>query len=137
MPVKHKILVVDDDADFAEALSSFLEANGYQVLQARNGAEGLRLAKTQQPDLILMDIVMSERTEGFFTIQEIRHTPGLEKIPVFVVSSIYSQVPGFRVMPEASWLAHDDFLAKPIDPPQLLEKIRARLAQGTAKEVAS
>ena len=134
---KNKILIVDDDADFAEALSSFLEANGYQVLQARDGTEGLRLAKTQQPDLILMDIVMRERTEGFFTIQEIRHTPGLEDTPVFVVSSIYSQVPGFRVMPEASWLSHDDFLAKPVDPPQLLEKVRARLAQRPAKEVAS
>src|SRR5512143_710446 len=103
MPLKKKILIVDDDADFAEALSSFLEANGYQVLQARDGSDGLRLAKTQQPDLILMDVVMRERTEGFFTIQEIRHTPGLEDTPVFVLSSIYSQVPGFRITPEASW----------------------------------
>jgi CheY-like chemotaxis protein len=137
MPLKKKILIVDDDADFSEALSSFLEANGYRVLQARDGSEGLRLAKTQQPDLILMDVVMRERTEGFFTIQEIRHTPGLEDTPVFVLSSIYSQVPGFLITPEASWLSHDEFFAKPVDPPQLLEKIRVRLGQQAVKEVTS
>jgi CheY-like chemotaxis protein len=136
MALKNKILIVDDDADFAEALSSFLEANGYQVIQARDGSEGLRLAKTQRPDLILMDVIMRERTEGFFTIQEIRHTPGLENTPVFVLSSIYSQVPGFRVTPEASWLSHDEFFAKPVDPPQLLEKIRSRLSLKAVKEVA-
>jgi CheY-like chemotaxis protein len=135
MPLNNKILIVDDDADFAEALSSFLVANGYQVLQARDGSEGLRVAKAQHPDLILMDIIMRERTEGFFTIQEIRHTPGLEDTPIFVLSSMYSQIPGFRITPEASWLAHDEFFAKPVDPPQLLEKIRLRLEQPTPKEV--
>ena len=131
-----KILIVDDDADFAEAVAAFLEANGYRVLQARDGSEGLRVAKAEHPDLVLMDIMMRERTEGFFTIQEMRQSPGLQDVPIFVLSSLYSQIPGFRITPEASWLAHDAFFPKPVDPPQLLEKIRERLAEGAPKEVA-
>lgn len=130
------ILIVDDDADFAEAVASFLEANGYHVLQARNGSDGLKVAKAEHPDLVLMDIMMRERTEGFFTIQEMRRTPGLQDIPIFVLSSLYSQIPGFRITPEANWLAHDAFFPKPVDPPQLLEKIRERLAEPAPKEVA-
>jgi two-component system alkaline phosphatase synthesis response regulator PhoP len=137
MPLKKKILIVDDDADFTAALSSFLEANGYQVLQAQDGSEGLRVAKAESPDLVLMDVMMRERTEGFFTAQEMRRTPGLEKIPIFIVTSLYSQVPGFRISPEASWLAHDAFFAKPVDPVQLLEKIREFLPERDQKEVAS
>jgi len=131
-----KILIVDDDADFAEAVAAFLEANGYRVLQARDGSEGLRVAKAEHTDLVLMDIMMRERTEGFFTIQEMRQSPGLQDVPIFVLSSLYSQIPGFRITPEASWLAHDAFFPKPVDPPQLLEKIRERLAEAAPKEVA-
>jgi len=137
MASKHKILIVDDDADFAEAIASFLEANGYQVLQARDGSEGLRIAKAERPDLVLMDVMMRERTEGFFTIQEMRRRPELKDIPVFVLTSIYSQVPGFRITPEASWLAHDAFFAKPVNPAELLEKIREFLNRPAAKEVKS
>jgi len=137
MASKHKILIVDDDADFAEAIASFLEANGYQVLQARDGSEGLRIAKAERPDLVLMDVMMRERTEGFFTIQEMRRRPELKDIPVFVLTSIYSQVPGFRITPEASWLAHDAFFAKPVNPAELLEKIRQFLDRPSAKEVNS
>jgi CheY-like chemotaxis protein len=135
MHSKQKILIVDDDADFSEAVASFLEANGYQVLQARNGTDGVKAAKAEHPDLVLMDVMMQERTEGFFAIQEMRRTPGLKDIPIFVLSSLYSQLPGFRITPEASWLAHDAFFPKPVDPPQLLEKIRERLAQTNPKEV--
>ena len=131
-----KILIVDDDADFAEAVAAFLEANGYRVLQARDGSEGLRVAKAEHTDLVLMDIMMRERTEGFFTIQEMRQSPGLQDVPIFVLSSLYSLIPGFRITPEASWLAHDAFFPKPVDPPQLLEKIRERLAEAAPKEVA-
>lgn len=137
MHSKKRILIVDDDADFAEAVASFLEASGYQVLQARNGTDGLKVAKAERPDLILMDIMMRERTEGFFTIQEVRRTPGIKDVPIFVVSSLYSHVPGFRITPEASWLAHDAFFPKPVDPPQLLEKIRERLGEVASKGAAS
>ena len=124
-----KILIVDDDADFLESVSSFLVANGYTVVRASNGRDGLKLAKMEHPDLIIMDIMMSERTEGFFTIQDIRHVPELQTVPIFVVSSIYSSVTGFRVAPDGGWIGHDEFLSKPVDPPELLDKIRRRIGE--------
>lgn len=121
------ILIVDDDADFAEAIASYLRANGFRVLEARDGTEGLRLAKLQHPDLVIMDVVMTERTEGFFTVQEMRRTAEIKDIPIFVVSSLYSQHPEFNIAPERGWLAHDAFFPKPVDMPAFLERIRQRL----------
>jgi len=127
MQDEKRILIVDDDHDFAEAISCFLEMNGFTVFQARNGEEGVRLAKTKHPDLILMDIMMNERTEGFFTIHEIRRDPLLKNVPIFVLSSFCTRLPDFEV-PSSGWLSHDMFFTKPVDTAQLLEKIRQRVA---------
>ena len=122
-----RILIVDDDADFRASLSCFLESNHFLVLQAHDGEQALKLAKIEHPDLILMDVMMDERTEGLFTVQEIRHDPELKHIPVFVISAVYSQVPEFDVSPDRGWLAHDEFLAKPVDMSLLLAKIQQRI----------
>lgn len=124
-----RILIVDDDYDFAEAVACFLEANGLTVFRAHAGAEGIRLAKLERPDLILMDIMMNERTEGFFAIQEIRRDPALKNVPIFVLSSFCSRLPDFEIPSSGGWLAHDMFFAKPVDTVQLLEKINQRLSQ--------
>jgi CheY-like chemotaxis protein len=121
------ILIVDDDPDFAEALGSFLRASGFRVKEARDGGEGLRLAKLSRPDLVIMDIVMKERTEGFFTVQEIRRTPELKDVPVIVLSSLYENFPEFQIAPDSGWLEHDAFFHKPPDMPALLSEIRNRL----------
>jgi CheY-like chemotaxis protein len=118
-----KILVVDDDPDFRESMRVFLEGQDFTVVEAGDGREGLRLAKAERPDVILMDIVMSERTEGFFTIQQIRDVKELEKIPIFVISSLYTHAPGFAIQPERDWLEHDEFFPKPVDMPKLLAAI--------------
>jgi CheY-like chemotaxis protein len=125
----NKLLMVDDDQDFVEAVSCFLEANGFTVLRAYNGGQGIQLARQERPDLILMDIMMNERTEGFFTIQEIRRDPALASIPIFVLSSFCSRLPDFEIPTSGGWLAHDVFLAKPVDPIQLLQTIRQHLDQ--------
>jgi len=130
-----KILIVDDDADLTETLAFFLKQHGYRVLVAPEGREGLRVARLEPPDLIIMDIMMNERTEGFFTIQEIRHTPQLQHLPVFVLSALYERAPDFRIPPEAGWMAHDEFFAKPVNMSQLLEKIRRRIGPEVPPEV--
>lgn len=132
-----RVLLVDDDADFACATAAFLESHGYDVAEARDAREGLLAARRTRPDLILMDVMMKERTEGFFAVQELRRDPALAGIPVFVVSSLYSDVPGFRVAAEHAWLRHDEFLPKPLDLDQLLERIRARLGGGASRAGAS
>ena len=124
-----KILIVDDDRDFVESLSAFLEAHNYVVLKAHDGREGLKLAKVERPDLIIMDVIMNERTEGFFTVQEMRRAAELKTVPIFILSSLYSQVNDFGIPPNSSWLAHDEFLTKPVNMPDLLEKVQRRMEE--------
>ena len=134
-----KVLIIDDDPDFVSALETLFQSSGYVVCTAVNGKDGLYLAKSQKPDLILLDVMMTERTEGFFTLQELRRTPGLSHTPVIVISSIYAEQPIFRVSPEAGWLPANLFLPKPVDPGRLLEEARrlvesAPAAAGGGKE---
>jgi DNA-binding response OmpR family regulator len=126
------ILVVDDDPDFSASVATFLRVQGYEVLQARGGRQGLELARRHPPDLILMDIMMGERTEGLFTVRQIRRDPALERIPIFVVSSLYTDLPGFRIRPEQGWMGHDEFFPKPVDLDRLLACVEAHLAGSAA-----
>ncbi len=125
--MQKRILIVDDDRDFVESLAAYLEASGLAVLRAYDGKEGVAVAKIERPDLILMDIMMRERTEGFFAIREIRSDPALTNVPVFIVSSFCSRLPDFEIPSSGGWLAHDMVFAKPVDMRLLLEKIGQRV----------
>jgi CheY-like chemotaxis protein len=114
------VLIIDDDSDYVRSTQALLESSGYKVRSAANGRDGLQLAKTLEPDLVLLDIMMSERTEGFFVLQEMRRTAALSNTPVIVLSSIYADERSFRVDPEAGWLPANLFLAKPVEPARLL-----------------
>jgi CheY-like chemotaxis protein len=131
-PVK-RILVIDDDADFRASVRALLESAGYEVVEEADGESGLRAARAAAPHLILLDVMMRERTEGFFVLQEIRRTPVLAAIPVIVSSSLYSEHPFFRVREDAGWMPADLFLPKPLRPQQLLEEV-ARLVAGASAE---
>lgn len=122
------ILLVDDDRDFRESLGAFLTANGLRVIQAGDGPEGLRMAMSERPEVIVMDIMMNERTEGLFAVQSIRRTPELRNTAVIVVSSLYSDVSRFSVSPERAWMGQDEFFAKPVDMSRLLDRIRKHTA---------
>jgi two-component system, OmpR family, alkaline phosphatase synthesis response regulator PhoP len=122
MSDRPRVLIIDDDADFAAAISHLLEANGFEVRTAPDGRQGYQLALALSPDLVLLDVMMTERTEGFFTLDRIRSTPAIARTPVIVVSSIYAEYPRFRVDPSAGWLPADLFLAKPVDPARLLQE---------------
>ncbi len=127
------VLIIDDDSDFVKSMRALLESSGYSVRSAANGREGLQLAKSIQPDLILLDVMMSERTEGFFVLQEMRRTQELSKTPVIVMSSIYSDEPAFRVDPEAGWLPANLFLAKPVEPARLLAEAMRLTGESSEK----
>jgi CheY-like chemotaxis protein len=125
------VLIIDDDSDFVRAIQALLEASGYKVRSASNGRDGLQLAKTTQPDLILLDVMMTERTEGFFVLQEMRRMPALNMTPVIVLSSIYSDEPTFRVDPDTGWLPANLFLAKPVDPDRLLTEVTRLMSESS------
>lgn len=126
------VLIIDDDPDFARAVGGLLGASGYAVATENNGRDGLEAAKKTRPDLILLDVMMTERTEGFFTLQQIRRVPALRHTPVIVVSSIYADQPVFRVNPDAGWLPASLFLPKPVDPARLLEEAARLMAESPA-----
>ena len=131
-----KVLIIDDDIDFVRAIRTLLESSGFVVQSASSGREGINLAQTSNPDLILLDVMMSERTEGFFVLQEMRRIPSLSRTPIIVVSSIYTEEPIFRVDPEAGWLPANLFLAKPIDPARLLAEVRRFTSQSADLEAS-
>jgi CheY-like chemotaxis protein len=131
------VLIIDDDSDFRKAIQALLEASGYTVRSASGGRDGIQLAKTSQPDLVLLDIMMSERTEGLFVLQEMRRIPSLRNTPIIVMSSIYSDEPKFRVDPEAGWLPANLFLAKPVEPERLLKEISRLTAESSSGKTAA
>jgi len=128
-----RILVIDDDADFRVSVRALLEREGYEVREEADGESGLRAARAFAPHLILLDVMMRERTEGFFVLQEIRRTPALAELPVIVSSSLYSEHPFFRVREDAGWMPADLFLPKPLRPKQLLEEVARLLARAPAE----
>jgi DNA-binding response OmpR family regulator len=136
MTDRAKILIVDDDPDFTESLACFLEARGHRVMRASDSDRGVELARSCRPEVIVMDVMMRERTEGFFAIQEIRRIPELADVPVFAVSAIYTAEPTFTIAPEAGWLAHDEFFRKPVDLDELALRIEARIADRREQEEA-
>ena len=107
MRPKQRILIVDDDADFVAAVATFLEAQGFEVLSAKDGREGARVAARTPPDLVVLDVMMGERTEGFFAAHEIRTLPGLQDTPIIVASAVYAAEPECRVPPDPSWSARE------------------------------
>lgn len=127
------VLIIDDDVLYVKAIQTLLESSGFKVRSASNGRDGIEMAKALQPDLVLLDVMMSERTEGFFVLQEIRRIPALSRTPVIVLSSIYTEEPVFRVDPQAGWLPANLFLAKPVDPKRLLSEAM-RLTGGSPSE---
>ena len=124
----NRILIIDDDTRFADTVASYLTARQFTVFRAETGQEGIRLASVERPDLILMDIILGERTEGSSTIQEIRRNEGLRAIPIFILSSNCANLPDLQTA-GTGWLPHDSFLQKPVNLGQLLDKIHHTLAR--------
>jgi CheY-like chemotaxis protein len=127
-----KILVVDDDPDLVEVMRLALEASGYQILSASSGAEGLRMVKETHPDLIILDVMMDYTTEGFQVSLELRSPdPASEyapyrDIPILMLTALHSTTP-LRFGPDEDYLPVDDFVEKPLEPGELVEKVEKLL----------
>jgi CheY-like chemotaxis protein len=84
MPGK-KILIVDDDEEYAKLLALELKAKGYEILSAANGEEGFQKLKSEKPDLVLLDIKMPEM-DGFTFVREMKYDWGVKRIPVMILT---------------------------------------------------
>ena len=119
-----KILVVDDDPDVVEAVTAFLERAGHSVKSASNRRDGMVRVKSEQPDLIILDVMMEEPDDGFAMAQELRRD-GFKK-PILMLTSI-ARVTGLSYGVDDSTVPVDDFVEKPVAPAVLLEKVAALL----------
>jgi len=122
MRSRKKILLVDDDADFVAMMRLVLEKNGYDVLVAYNGTECMDILRMKRADAIVLDVMMSTRTEGFDVARDLRNSEHTKMIPLLMVTSVNSTVP-FKFEPDATWLPVDSFIEKPVEPGRLLEEI--------------
>ncbi len=120
------ILIVDDDPDLVLAMRLVLESEGYDVQEAATGREGLETMKADAPDLVLMDVMMANPLDGYYTTQEIADDPALSEIPILMVTSITTSQYADR-FPTDQHLNIRAFISKPIEPEQLLEKIKRYL----------
>jgi len=123
-----KILIIDDDTDFIEAVSGTLKANGYTVLAAHNGKEGFEKACQEQPDLVLLDVMMARKTEGFDVARQFRHDNATKKIPVVMITGIRKEMNlpfGFEA--DEKWVPVKAILEKPVKPKILLQTIEEAL----------
>ncbi|MFH1857146.1 MAG: response regulator [Candidatus Omnitrophota bacterium] len=119
-----KILVVDDDMDFKEAVKMLLEAKGYEVITACDGQEGIKKAKEEQPALILLDVMMVHKTEGFETARKIKEDETLKNIPVILTTGIKKSMNlPFNFEADETWLPVKTVLEKPIKPEALLAEV--------------
>jgi CheY-like chemotaxis protein len=125
---KHRILIVDDDVDYVESNKELLEANGYEVLTAHNGKDGLDLAKKQKPDLMILDVMMATNTEGFEVARKVPSLPELKNMRILLVTGVRQEMNlPFKVEPDNTWLPVDKVFEKPIEPQKLLDEIKKRI----------
>ena len=116
------ILIAEDHLDSREALGALLEAFGYHVIAAVNGAEAVDMAMSRLPNLILMDIMMPE-LDGFEATRRLRAAPETREIPIITLTAM----DGARSL--ALDAGANDFLPKPINSGVLLKKVRSWLSE--------
>jgi CheY-like chemotaxis protein len=119
----HRILLVDDDADFVAAAQMVLEAAGYSVVTAGSSREALARLQEAPPALVLLDLMMETPLAGLIVARAVRADRRLQGLPILTVSAIHSTEWAGK-LPPAEELPFDDFVDKPIEPQKLLDKVR-------------
>jgi DNA-binding response OmpR family regulator len=121
----YKILVVDDDPDILDAVALILESQGYEVVTARDGIEGLATLRAEQPDLMILDLMMP-KMDGFAVCKELQD-PRWSKyrdIPILILTSVREEASRRRYELETGLeLDVDDYVEKPMSPDVLLKRV--------------
>lgn len=136
---KAKVLVVEDDPDAAETVQIVLEDEGFEVIRAASKEEGLLKARSEKPDVVLLDIMMPEGTEGFHFVWDLRKDPDPQcrSIPIIALSAIHDKT-WVKFYPDkedpvyqsGEYLPVQCFLDKPASSEQILAAIRKVLVGG-------
>ena len=117
----NKVLMIDDDPEFVDAISNLLDAKGYEVHTASNGKDGVAKAKAENPDIILLDVMMTTKHEGFDTAREMHEDDAVKGIPIIIMTGIRREMNlPFGFEPDEAWLPVKTVLEKPVKPEVLL-----------------
>ena len=126
---KETILIVDDEIDLLDLVEYNLQKEGYNVLKAENGHDGIRLARKPSPDLIILDIMMPKMT-GIEVCQVLKEDPILKSRPVIFLTARSDE----KTEIEGLEMGADDYLQKPISTSKLVSRIRTVLRRITDNE---
>lgn len=117
-----KVLLVDDDPEIIESIRYALENKGYQIFVARDGNQGLAMVESEDPDLVILDMMMPKRS-GFLVLEKLRRT---RTIPTRVIMITANE--GSRHKAYAEMLGVDDYIRKPFAMDRLVEAVQRLLA---------
>jgi len=135
------ILIIDDDPDIVLSARTVLESAGYRVTEAPNSTRGLEVMKVDQPDLIILDVMMETKTEGFEFAHKINNAVSgdplaeFKDIPILMLTSVVSTTPT-NLEPDIDDLPVEMFVDKPIDMQDLLGKVAWALETRSDRELA-
>lgn len=121
------ILTVDDSPSIRQMLTYVLTSNGYEVIEASDGEEGLALAKSRRADLVLTDQNMP-RMDGITLIKALRRLPEYQKVPIMMLTTESSQA----LKQQGRDAGATGWMVKPFDPDKLLEMLRRAFSQASA-----
>jgi len=128
--MNEKILVIEDDPNALRFIEYTLKLEGYQVLSAKDGLEGIKKARDEHPSLIVLDIMLPG-LDGYALCQQLRQKPETSLLPILMLSAKARQEDkdiGLR-------MGADDYLTKPADPVVIIAKVKALLA-GTSQIIS-
>ena len=125
MSEKKKILIIDDDKDYGEALKIVLGNNGFNVKHVLNVQEGRKATEADRPALIILDVMMDKHTDGFDLCYSLKHDEKYKSIPILMVTAVTGKT-GFKFSPETDgeYLQADDYVSKPIPASELLQRVK-------------
>lgn len=129
-----KIVLVDDDVAFVESNKELLEAYDYQVFTAHDGESGLEVAKKEKPHLMVLDVMMAGKAQGFEIARKIPKTVELKGMKVLLVTGFSKEMKlKNKLEPDEEWLPVDLILEKPIDPKRFILEIQKLLQSNKEK----
>ncbi|MHC4193064.1 MAG: response regulator [Planctomycetota bacterium] len=126
-----KILVVDDDQDIRDSLQAILEARQYAAVTAADKTEGMQKVKSEKPDLLILDVMMTSWQDGFEMARELKKDPESKDIPILMLTGVRDQTGiDFKATAgDPTWCPVDGFLEKPVQPDILLSEVERLLSK--------
>ena len=118
---RKRILLVDDDREIVDSMRFALEASGYEILVARDGNQGLAMAEREDPDLVILDMMMPKRS-GFLVLEKLRRT---RPVPLRIIMVTANE--GSRHKAYAEMLGVDDYIRKPFAMDRLMDSVERLL----------